>query len=149
MCKVQGSWCSHHFYANWCLWILELLTFWCSVHSSGKGFGRRSIQVRAGHTGLMLLLCGLQGQIPLLGRALVLPFLRASPACCANSQVCSVKHHKSCVSCWPQEFLEADLFCNSVGVYVESVQMSNCLQLYYKLYPLMSGNENRRQACSK
>lgn len=32
--------------------------------------------------------CGLQGQIPLLGKALVLPFLRASPACCANSQVC-------------------------------------------------------------
>lgn len=96
-------------------WILWLLTFWCSVHSSEKGFGSRSTQVRAGHTGLMSFLHCLQHQIPLQGRAPVLPFLRASPACCATSQVCSVKCHKSCVSCWFQAFLEADLFCHLVG----------------------------------
>lgn len=73
MSKVQGSWWSLHFYANWCLWILGLLTFWCCVHSSGKGFGSRSTQVRAGNSGLMSLLGGLQGQISLLGGLLCCP----------------------------------------------------------------------------
>lgn len=70
----------------------------------------------------------LQGQIPLLGRAPVLPFIRASGAGCAALWVWSVKLHISCVSCLLQAFSEVDLFwcCHFVGVYVESVQMSSC-----------------------
>lgn len=104
-------------------WILGLLKFWSSVHSSEKGFGSRSTPAVTTSKGWLhwadvlltrtFLHC-LQGQIPLLAWAPVLPFIWASGARCTTLRVWSVKHHKSCVSCLLQAFLEADLlWCHS------------------------------------